>query len=267
MKKIISAAAALAACAMFTVPAGAEEKAEVYVTISDGQNPALTSYPVTVTVTDFNHDGLLTITDALYYAHEQYFEGGAEEGFAVIGTEYGNSLVKLWGVRDDNFGFGYYLNDAAAFSMDDPVKDGDYLNAFVYTDKENFSDMYCFFDKKEVTLKGEGTAILTLSGASYDENWNPITVPVSGAEITVNGQPTGVLTDESGRAEITVPEDALQISAVSETQTLVPPYCRVLREVSAPAPSADNPTTGVSLCTVPLGALAAAVLLRKKRNG
>lgn len=72
--------------------------------------------------------------------------------------------------------------------LSDPVKDGDRLYAFIYTDTTAFSDMYTFFDKAAADVSENGTLELVLSGAGYDENWNPVTLPVEGAVITVNGE-------------------------------------------------------------------------------
>ena len=65
---------------------------------------------------------------------------------------------------------------------------------------------------------------LTLSAAGYDENWAPVTSPLAGAVITVNGEKTESVTDENGQVTLTV-EAGDVISAVAEDATLVPPCC------------------------------------------
>ena len=65
---------------------------------------------------------------------------------------------------------------------------------------------------------------LTLSAAGYDENWSPVTSPLAGAVITVNGEKTESVTDENGQVTLTV-EAGDVISAVAEDATLVPPCC------------------------------------------
>lgn len=217
MKKMMSLMLALllAACMM---PALAEETAPVvYVTIANG-TPVLAGLAVEVTDTD--EDGVLTIADALYLAHEAAFEGGAAEGFACEQTEYGLSMTRLWGV-DNGGAFGYYVNDAMAMSLADPLSDGDVISAYVYTDTETWSDVYTFFDVKRVSA---GEVTLTLSGMGFDESYAPVVTPLAGAELTVNGEKTGVVTDENGQATVTVQEGDV-ISAVSDTMTLVPPCC------------------------------------------
>ena len=204
------------------VPAVAEEVEApvVYVTIANGE---LVAAQIEVELTDVDEDGALTIADALYLAHEAAFEGGAEAGFADAMGEYGLMLTKLWGVENGG-SYGYYVNNEAAMGLADPLEDGDFVNAFVYTDTAAFSDTYAFFDEFDA-LAGEVT--LTLYAAGYDANWAPVTNPVAGAVITVNGEKTEAVTDENGQATLTVQAGDV-VSAVSDSQTLVPPCCVIL---------------------------------------
>lgn len=219
MKKAFSLLMALMLLLSVCVFAQAEEETQpvVYVTIANGEL-ALCQEPVTVT--DADGDGALTIADALYLAHEAAFDGGAEAGFAAETTEYGLTLTRLWGVENGG-SYGYYVNNTAAMSLADPVADGDFINAFVYTDLTAWSDVYCFFDAETVA---PGEVTLTLSAAGYDENWAPVTSPLAGAVITVNGEKTESVTDENGQVTLTV-EAGDVISAVAEDATLVPPCC------------------------------------------
>lgn len=204
------------------VPAVAEEAEApvVYVTIANGE---LVAAQIEVELTDVDEDGALTIADALYLAHEAAFEGGAEAGFADAMGEYGLMLTKLWGVENGG-SYGYYVNNEAAMGLADPLEDGDFVNAFVYTDTAAFSDTYAFFDEFDA-LAGEVT--LTLYAAGYDANWAPVTNPVAGAVITVNGEKTEAVTDENGKATLTVQAGDV-VSAVSDSQPLVPPCCVIL---------------------------------------
>jgi len=252
----------------------------VLVTIADA-NGALALVQAEVTVTDIDADGALTVNDALYCAHELYYEGGAAAGYAAAQSEYGLSLAKLWGTENGG-SYGYYVNNAAAWSLVDPVADGDYVDAFVYTDLTAWSDAYCYFDVKEVRYDGapeqELKDELTLSMAGFDADWNPVTLPVAGATITVNGEKTAFVTDENGQVTISLPgleSGKYVISAVSDTQTLVPPACvytvAIEKEASEDVPEtigADKPTgspdTGdagsTATAIVMLGALCAAGL-------
>lgn len=220
MKKMVSMLLA-ALLVMALVPAMGEETAApvVYVTIANGE---LVAAQVAVELKDTDEDGALTIADALYLAHEAVFEGGAEAGFSAVMGDYGLMIAKLWGVENGG-SYGYYVNNAMAMGLADPVQDGDQVNAYVYTDTVSFSDAYCFFD---VFTAAAGDVTLTLSAAGFDENWAPVTLPVAGAVITVNGEKTEIVTDENGQATLTVQAGDV-VSAVSDTQTLVPPCCMI----------------------------------------
>ncbi len=247
----------------FTVTASAEASAQVFVTISDGE---LMSAQAEIIAEDINGDGKISIDEALYSAHEELYQGGAEKGYSAYDSEYGRSLDMLWG---NNCGaYGYYVNNSSALSLDDEVKDGDYINAYCYTDLTGWSDIYCYFDKYDVN---GNNFTLTLSAAAWDENYNPITVPVEGAVITINGEKTGFVTDSQGKAEIVVEaqEDLYVISAVSDTQTIVPPVCLAYgtEEVSAEnETTSSNPTTGVSLSFAGAAITAMAILITRKRK-
>lgn len=248
MKKNLSAlmAAAMVLGTMnITVSADEALSAEVYVTIAD-ENGKLAVVQEKVTVTDNNSDGILSIDEALFAAHEAKFDGGAAAGYASDKTDYGFSLNKLWGAENGG-SYGYYLNNSSAMSLSDEVKSGDYVNAYVYTDLTAWSDTYCFFDKN--TAEG-GEVTLTLSAAGWDESYNPVTLPVEGAVITINGKKTEFVTDADGKATITINEaGSYVVSAVSDTQTLVPPSCKVTaaasEEATAENASPANPATGV----------------------
>ena len=200
-----------------------ESSATVYVSIANkGQ---LVAAQTKVTVIDIDGDNILTVNDALYAVHEAVYPGGAEEGYGYyIHKDYGLSIGKLWGDTSGNF--GYYINNSSCWSHADSVKNGDYLNAFVYSDNKNYSDKYCFFNSYTVTADANSDIELTLIGAGHDANWNPVTLPVANAEITVDGKATGVKTDANGKATIQISGAGEHIiSAFSASETLVPPVC------------------------------------------
>ncbi len=224
MKKLLSALLALlmlASCAAFAE----ESPTVVYVSISDDTGALVLAY-APVTVTDADEDGVLSICDALAAAHAANHPDGAE-AFAAVTSEWGLSMAKLWGVENGG-SYGYYLNDASAWSLVDPISAGDHVKAYAYTDLTAWSDSYCFFAAPAVEAKVNTEVALTLSAAGYDENWAPITVAVAGAAITVNGEKTETVTDENGNAVLTFAQAGVYtVSAVSESQTLVPPVCIV----------------------------------------
>lgn len=234
LKRSAAAAFAVLIAAALALPVFAENAdVTVYVTIANG---ALCAACEPVNVVDLDADGVFTVDEALRAAHDKLYEGGADAGYASEATDYGLSLSKLWGVENGG-GYGYYVDNASAMSLSDPVADGDHVVAFVYTDTEAFSDTYSFFDAAMLETS-EGTVTLTLSAAGYDANWSPITTPVAGAVITVDGERTDVKTDENGSATVNVGKGRHIVSAVSDGETLVPPVC-VVDVKTAPQTGSD----------------------------
>jgi hypothetical protein len=227
----------------------------VYVSIVNG-DVKLAQEPVKVA--DIDGDGSLTINDALYLAHEAKYTGGAKTGYASAQSQWGLSLTKLWGVENGG-SYGYYVNNVSAMGLTDPVKNGDYVNAFVYTDTTAFSDKYSFFDVNTVTGNTGKNITLTLSGAGYDANWNPVTVAIAGATVTVDGKATSYKTDANGKVTFKVADSGRHvISAVSDKETLVAPICIVTSdgEDITPKTGYDTPMfVGFLLMTVIGGVL------------
>ncbi len=267
MKKLIATVSAIALTFSTAFTAFAAETADVYVTISDGTG-ALPVAQEKITVTDVDADGALTINDALFAAHDAKYDGGAEAGFASGETEYGLSLNKLWGVENGG-AYGYYKNNVSALSLSDTITDGDYITAYAFSDLTAWSDVYSWFDIDSAELDTGAEMALTLSYAGYDADWNPITLFASDAVITINGEKTSFTTDSQGKVEIKFDEAGeYVISAGSDTQTLVPPVCKV--NVTAVSDNATNvPATGnntSSLAAVAAIALTAAVLTKKNEK-
>ncbi len=219
MKKFL---ANLLSLMMLLCLASAEEAPIVYVSISDDAG-ALALACAAVSVTDADGDGLLTLSDALNCAHAAYHPDGAA-AYLAEASEWGLSLYKLWGVENGG-SYGYCLNDASALSLLDPVQAGDHIKAYAYTDLTAYSDIYCYFSSSVAAVKANEAAALILTANGYDAAWNPITLPVAGAIITVDGEKTDCVTDENGCAALALPAGEYVLSAVSETMTLVPPVC------------------------------------------
>lgn len=267
MKKFIAAVSAIALTFSMAFTAFAAETAEVYVTISNGTG-TLPLAQEKITVTDADADSVLTINDALYAAHDAKYDGGAEVGFASAETEYGLSLNKLWGVENGG-SYGYYKNNVSAMSLSDTIADGDYITAYAFSDLSGWSDVYSWFDIDSAELDTGAEMALTLSYAGYDADWNPVTLFASGAVITVNGEKTDLKTDSQGKVEIKFDEAGeYVISAVSDTQTLVPPVCKVTVTASSDtettAPATGNSTSGLAAVTAL--ALVTAVLAKKNEK-
>lgn len=206
----------------------AVEPANVLVTITDDTG-AIVLACRSVAVTDADEDGALTINDALLCAHTDNNENGAE-AYQSENTEYGLSLTRLWGVENGG-SYGYYVNDASAWSLLDPVKEGDHVKAFVYTDLTAWSDTYTFFNAPMLTVKAGEAAELVLSAAGFDESYAPITLAVEGAAITVNGEATELVTNAEGKVSLTLNGAGVYtISATSAAMTMVAPVCIITVE-------------------------------------
>ncbi len=256
MKKLITIAAAIIMLNSLCISAYAQnsDEANVYVTIAD-EKGSLALAQEKVKVTDIDNDGKLTINDALYSAHQEKYNGGANAGYASGESVYGLSLNKLWGVENGG-SYGYYVNHKSPLSLADEVKDGDYINAFIYTDLTAWSDTYCYFDVDTTQVKAGEELELILSANSYDSEYNPITVPVENVTITINGEKTDFTTDKDGKATISIDKEGDNIiSATSKSQTLVPPACKVTvladeapttQPTSAPTDNSTEPTSATT---------------------
>ncbi len=211
------------------VIAVAEETVEVYeyvyVSIADEAGEIVLTYQEIV-LEDKDEDGVFSIHDALICAHEQKYEGGAE-GYAAESTEYGMSMTKLWGCENGG-SYGYYLNHASATSLADHVESGDHIYAFVYTDLEGYSDTYSYFDPCHVAVTGEEPLTLTLYTLGYDEEWNPVSLPLEGAVVYIDGKESTYVTDAEGKVTIQFDGAGIcSLSAKKEGMVLVPPVCTV----------------------------------------
>ena len=210
-----------------SVKAFAAEGIKVYVTISDKGNLVLKQK--TVEVSDVDGDGALTIADALVCAHEKYYEGDSSAaGFAYSEKEgyEGYSIDVLWG--DNSGAFMYYLNDGMAWSLADPIADGDYINAFIFQDQTYWSDAYTFFNSHKIGVKNGGSKKVTLSYYTYDENWNLVPAPLANAKIIINEKETEYVTGKKGKATLKFDKaGSYFISAASDDMTIVPPSCLI----------------------------------------
>lgn len=247
MKKILSTCIALAIVSTgscLCASAADDAPISVYVTVSNKGELVATSQKVSVS--DIDSDGALTVNDALYALHEAAYTGGADAGYSSYTGSYGLSLGMLWG--DNSGNFGYCKNNTMCYSLADTVADGDYVTAYIYSDGDNYSDMYTFFDVNEVTADEGSQITLTLSGLGYDDNWNSVTKPVEGAKITLNGAETEYVTDADGKVTFSI-ETAGEytVSAKSDTAVIVPPVC--LATIEKTEQTTTTTTTQVTTTT------------------
>ena len=223
MKKTVRVMLAALMVLMLCACAAAET---VYVSISTGDGTLAMAY-APVEVSDMDGDGALTIDDALACAHEAAYEGGAAVGYISEVTEYGKSMYRLWG-EENGGSYGYYVNDASGLSLLDIVKEGDHVKAYAYQDLNMWSDTYSSFSAAAVNCAAGESLRFILSAQTFDANWNPVTLPVEGAVITIDGVDTDCFTGADGCAAISFDAAGTYvISARSESMTLVPPVCIV----------------------------------------
>ena len=247
MKKTLSVIlSVLIILSIGVVCAAAEDSADVWVTIAD-KDGKLAVAAEKVTVTDADKDGALTINDALYCAHEAFYEGGAAAGYATGSTQYGLSLNKLWGAANGG-SYGYYVNGASAWSLTDAVNTGDYLYAFVYTDLTAWSDKFSTFDKFMGDVDAsEGTELTLTYVAEYDASYMPVFKPLAGAQILIDGEASGVTTDENGKAKITFAKNGKAVvSAKADAVTITPPVFLAAVSGAPEATEAADPTEAPS---------------------
>ncbi len=242
----------------------AAEAPTVYVTVANGE---LCLTQKAVTVTDVDGDGSLTLCDALQLAHAASYEGGAD-GFEVSNGLYGPYITKLWGVANGG-SYGIYVNDTAAMTIGDAVKDGDHVYAFVYTDLTAYSDSYCFFDLSREDINTGDALSLTLTALGYNESWELVKRPVANAVLTIDGKDTEFKTDENGKVSVIL-DDALEagahtLSAHISDFVAIPPVCTVyVNSSTEPVPTGD--TAGyVIFATVAVAVIGAALLFGYKK--
>lgn len=223
-----------------------DEVIKAYVTISD-KDGRLAMAQEEITVTDIDKDGYITINDTLYAAHEKSYDGGAAAGYASAVTEYGLSMTKLWGAENGG-SYGYYVNNGFVTSLTATVKNGDFVNAFVYTDLTSWSDTYCYFDKNTATVNTGDEITLTLSAMGYNADGKITATPVSNAVITLNGEKTALKTDKDGKATIKAENaGSLVVSAVSDAQILVPPVCLLTVNAKAEVKADTDTNSGADI--------------------
>lgn len=240
MKRYISIlAVTLLLAAALGVSVHAADTVNVTVTIWNGNGNAAVALEA-LSVADTDNDGKVSVDDVLSAAHDKWYAGGSSAGYRSEESEFGLSLTRLWG--DDSGSYGYYVNNQMAMSLADEVKDGDLVAAFVYTDKKNLSDTYAFMELCPDKSDAEEKCFLA-QYVGWDENWNPMTAPIVGANVYVDGKDSGVLTDEDGYVRLNIGEAGEHLITVGSKET---PYacgiCRITVTASEIVSDTDTDT-------------------------
>lgn len=186
---------------------------KAYITISDGgkivesQNGDL----VALAPIELIGQPTYTLDDAFKNAHEQYNKDG-QSAYGTTDSQYGPMVSKFWGVENGG-NYGYQINGGDVFVMGptQEVNDGDIIDAYIVVNDFQNIEAYAKFDKFFVETKEGEEVVLTLSKATYDENFNMVFVPVNEAQIRLETvDPTavmpgdgtaqaGLMTDENGK--------------------------------------------------------------------
>ena len=244
---------------------------QIYVTISNKGSVVL--FQQSITVIDVNNNGFFDVDDALYAAHEAGYNGGAAAGYASEMTQYGLGIAKLWG--DTSYCYGYWLNNASCWSLEDVVAEGNHLVAFVYTDGTNWSDAYTKFEMFDYTATAGQTLAVKLDKAGYDANWNTVFSAHAGAAISVYDS-TGkalaegysVTDNADGSYTLRIDTEGSYYVVASDADPLtVPAVCQVVVAHAEPVPPTGDYTNVVLYSTIMLIALMsiAALLPHKKK--
>ncbi len=160
-----------------------------------------------------------TLVDVFDAFHKAYYNG--ENGFLSDPTsKYGTALTKLWG--DESGNFGYYINGGMANSLDDAVKDGDVVEAFIYENSYPDTEAYSAFSEYSATVNVGEEYSLTLKHVSgYDSTtWAPIMSGCEGATITVNGEETEIVTSSEGTAKLSFNKTGTYVISAKKTKVL-----------------------------------------------
>ena len=247
----------------------AEGDVEIYITIANKGNVVM--FQQKITVVDVNHNGIFDVDDALYAAHEAGFEGGASAGYATAMTQYGLSISKLWG--DTSMCYGYWLNNASCWSLEDVVAEGNHLVAFVYTDGEFWSDSYSRFDAFDYATTTAQDLVVKLEKAGYDENWNTVFSAHAGATITVydsegKALTTGCTVTDNGDGSYAIrfaTAGNYYIVASDSDPLTVPAVCQVaVTYVEQVPPTGDNSMISLIVATMSVSMLAVLCIGKKR---
>ena len=133
-----------------------------------------------VTVKDIDKNGILTYGEALVAAHDTYYEGGAEAGFAT--SEDKQFISKLWG---ESTVAGFWQNDTSSYSLLDEIKADDHLTAFTYKDTTGWSDSYTKFGQKGYNATVGKAVTVSVEKASYDASYNVVFTDCKDAALAV----------------------------------------------------------------------------------
>ena len=232
MKKLFSLLLALLLLfSALPIAATAEDSSvTVYVTASKQGEFLTTSNqePTVLLPVLLSEEGTYNLDTVFAEFHAQY--APIDCSYLSEETQWGLGISQFWG--DDSGNFGYWLNGEMAMGLTDTVANGDFVDITIY-ESSSYFESFATFDNTTVEGKTNDPISLTLSQAGFDDSWNPIVFPCADATITIHQEPTGIITDENGYAQLSFTEPGTYlVSAQKETSVedhtytaITPPYC------------------------------------------
>ena len=164
-----------------------------------------------------------TIEDAIIAAHAAYCPDGAE-GWEMAESDWGLSMVKIWGSYD---GVGaFYVHGVMPMEQSNTITaaDGDYVDLVLYG--PDWSDSYAVFDKRTADAATGEAVTLTLTHDVFDENWVASPEALAGAAVKLaDGTALGV-TDEEGKVTLTFDEAGTYLVTAEDADLVITaPLC------------------------------------------
>lgn len=161
-----------------------------------------------------------TLDDLFKTAHDLYYDGGSEAGYSSYMGGWGLSVGKLWG--DESGNFSYQINGAETFvsGLSQEIKDGDYIDAYVFENSYPDSENYSKFDKFSAETEVGENVELTFFDSGYDTNWNTVFFPGEGATITLNGEKTDYVTDAEGKVSLSFAKAGKYVVSAEKTKVV-----------------------------------------------
>ena len=261
-KKFLAIVLAVVMCLsilpMSAFAAEPEKKEFVYVTLVDklhivaGKDKAngdkytvAAYYPVEIK--DNDGDEKNTINDILIGLHNNLFTGGSAAGYATDTGDYGLYITELWGNTEDNSSgnFGYYLNNKMAMGLTVPVKNGDTLNAYVFKEAFDSSDLnkkldtFTYFNYAEVEIAPNTEFDLIaetdnfVAGAAYLANEKIYSIKTNRNSFDL--EDTSFTTNEKGLAKVKFANEGTYYLTIysDPANLLIPNVCKVTVKAGA----------------------------------
>jgi len=196
-------------CDLYFTVIPADEQIQTHAVIRTSNNEEERAcFDHTITVTDWDADGRLTTDDLLFQVHEKYFPGGDSIGIGqnMIWGRYGHFVCEMTDAS------GKLLYSGAAANK----------RAIAYELEPGCTVTFRPENKLEETYQltwGDGTSVQPIYANEpgfrttvFAVHWLPdssVPQPIANAELLIDGEQTGIFTDEEGYALIPMNESGM----------------------------------------------------------